>query len=55
LILTPTANLPEGTKVKSLTEGFEKRSDSQNQFVEKQNLQEKSVMGSTQSTSATVK
>lgn len=55
LILTPTANLPEGTKVKSLTEGFEKRPDSQNQFAEKQNSQKKSVMSSAQSSSATVK
>lgn len=37
LILTPTANLPEGTKVKSLDEGFDKRPDNQSQFVEAQN------------------
>jgi hypothetical protein len=42
LILTPTANLPEGTKVKSIDESFDKRSDKQNRFVEAQNEQDNS-------------
>lgn len=54
LILTPTANLPEGTKVKSLNEGFDKQPGSKSEFVEAQNQQGKSSEGNSKRSSASV-
>ncbi len=54
LILTPTANLPEGTKVQSLSEGFDKQPGSKSEFVEAQNQQGKSSEGNSKRSSASV-
>jgi multidrug efflux system membrane fusion protein len=43
LILTPTTNLFEGTKVKSLSEGFDKPPGNKSEFVEAQKLARKIV------------
>ena len=54
LILTPTANLPEGTKVQSLSEGFDKQPGSKSEFVEAQNQQGESSEGNSKRSSASV-
>lgn len=54
LILTPTANLPEGTKVQSLSEGFDKQPGSKSEFVEAQNQQGKPSEGNSKRSSASV-
>ena len=54
LILTPTANLPEGTKVQSLSEEFDKQPGSKSEFVEAQNQQGKSSEGNSKRSSASV-
>jgi multidrug efflux system membrane fusion protein len=54
LILTPTANLPQGTKVKSLSEGLDKPPGNKSEFVEAQNQQEKSSEGNAKRASVSV-
>lgn len=52
LILTPTANLPEGTKVKSLTEKLEQRPGMQGQVVEAKKQSSQQSTGDSQNASA---
>jgi RND family efflux transporter MFP subunit len=55
LILTPTANLPEGTKVKSLTEKLEQGRGKKGQMVDRKKPDGKSASADTQNASATTK
>lgn len=55
LILTPTANLPEGTKVKSIDDGLDKRPDTQSELVDSRGQQAKSPETNQQASPAAVK
>lgn len=55
LILTPTANLPEGTKVKSLTDKLEPRRGKKGQVVEAKKQRGQQSSGDTPNASATTK